>query len=704
MAAQCTAGLPCFKHSSPGNSLVGKHLTGYFISGPAGIIDWFRANSDYGRTLVGLMREFSPSVRSFRFGVFEIDLRAGELRKRGTRIRLQSQPLMLLLALLKQPGEIVTRDELRRTLWPEDTFVDFDHSLGTAVNKIREVLGDSATNPRFIETLPRRGYRFIAPVETVGESEGKPIVTQDPAVKQEPAARDLTQAGEHDPVDLRQAAAIAPRSRPTLRWQIYAFALVLLSAGLFALIIRRIGSPAPIRSLAVLPLENLSGNPSQDYFSDGMTDELITELGQIGELRVISRTSVMTYKGARKPLPQIARELNVDAVVEGTVLRSANRVRITAQLILASTDKHLWAQSYEAELLDVLALQKEVARAIAGQIRIKLNPNEQAVLKQPKAVNAEAYEAYLKGRYFWNKRTGEGLKKAVDYFNRAIGKDPTYAQAYAGLADSYALMGDWEYGVLPPAEAFPKAKAAAAKALALDNTLGEAHTSLAFVLDLFDWDWGTAEKEYRQAVDLSPNYATAHQWYAWHLIVLGRNDEAIAEMRRAKSLDPLSLIIGTDMADALLIARRYDESIRQSRETLGMDPDFAVSHFQLGQAFVQKHMYIEGIAELRKAIGFSGGNKTFRSNLAYAYAASGRKSEALKILDDLHNGSNDGFSHASEIALIHVGLDEKDQAMIWLERAYTERFNPSVLMRPCFDPLRSDPRFQILLRRMGLSR
>jgi TolB-like protein/tetratricopeptide (TPR) repeat protein len=452
---------------------------------------------------------------------------------------------------------------------------------------------------------------------------------------------------------------------------------------------------------AVLPLENLSGDASQDYFSDGMTDELITELGQISEVRVISRTSVMTYKGARRPLPQIARELSVDAVVEGTVLRSGSRVRITAQLIQASTDMHLWAQTYEGELRDTLALQNKVARTIAQQIRVKLKPQERS---ESKIVNPEAHEAYLKGRYFWNRRTGEGLRMAVDYFNQAIAKDPNYAQAYSGLADSYALMGDWEYGVLAPKEAFPKAMAAATKALALDNALGEAHTSLAFSLDLFDWDWQSAEREYKQAVELSPSYATAHQWYAWHLIVLGRNSEAVKEMRRAESLDPLSLIIGADMADILLIARLYDESIQQSRKTIELDPGFAVAHYQLGQAFGQKHMYNEAISELQKAIGFSGGNRTFASNLAYTYATSGRRSEAVKILRDLENRSNNGFSSASEIALVYVGLDEKDQAMTWLEKAYEERFNPSVLFRPCFDPLRSDPRFQYLLRRIGLNR
>jgi tetratricopeptide (TPR) repeat protein len=325
-------------------------------------------------------------------------------------------------------------------------------------------------------------------------------------------------------------------------------------------------------------------------------------------------------------------------------------------------------------------------------------------LKKVSTPNAEAYEAYLKGRYFWNKRTGSGLKQAIGYFSQAIEKDPNYAQAYTGLADSYALMGDWEYGVLSPAEALPKAKAAATRALALDNSLGEAHTSLAFVLDLFDWDWKSAESEYRLAVELSPSYATAHQWYAWHLIVLGRNSEALNEIRRAKSLDPLSLIISADMADLLLVARLYDESIQQSRKTMEMDPRFAVAHYQLGQAFVQKHMYKEAIAELQKAIGFSEGNKTFRSNLAYAYAVSGRRNEAVEILDDLKNRPDGGFSNASEIALIYVGLDEKDRAMTWLDKAFEERFNPSVLLRPCFDPLRSDPRFRDLLRRIGLNR
>jgi TolB-like protein/DNA-binding winged helix-turn-helix (wHTH) protein/Flp pilus assembly protein TadD len=647
------------------------------------------------------MGEFPASVRAVRFGVFEVDLRAGELTKRGTRIRLQGQPFLLLVTLLKQRGEVVTREDLRRALWPEDTFVDFDHSLGSAANKLREALGDSATNPRFIETLPRRGYRFIAPFEAVVENQNTPMLREPIPDQEQLASGNLPMVGDLDPTDRVVQIPVRP-SRPS-PWKIFAGAVILLSAGFTGFILLRSRPPALIRSLAVLPLENLSGDPSQEYLSDGMTDELITELGQIGELRVISRTSVMTYKRARKPLPQIARELNVDAAVEGTVLRSGNSVRISAQLILASNDEHVWAQSYEVELRDVFSVQRQVARSIAEQVRIKLNSTEQTQLSRPKAANPEAYEAYLKGRYFWNKRTAEGLKRAVEFFNQAIEADPTYAQAYSGLADSYALMGDWEYGVLPPKGAFPKAKTAATKALALDDTLGEAHTSLAFVLDLFDWDWKAAEREYKKAIELSPSYATAHQWYAWHLIVLGKNDEAIAEMRRAENLDPLSLIISADMADVLLVARRYDQSMEQSRKTMEMDAGFAVTHYQFGQVFVQKHMYSEGIAELQRAIALSGGNKTFRSNLAYAYARSGRKDEALEILYDLENRSSSGFSNAAEIALVYVGLDDLDKAMIWLEKSYTERFNPSILMRPCFDPLRSDPRFQKLLGRIGLN-
>src|SRR4029453_4213237 len=457
-------------------------------------------------------------------------------------------------------------------------------------------------------------------------------------------------------------------------------------------------------SLAVLPLESLSSDASQDYFADGMTDELISDLGQISALRVISRTSVMAYKHTRKPLPQIARELNVDAVVEGTVLRSGDQVRITAQLIEGSTDRHVWSQSYQGELRDTLALQNNVARAIADQIRISVNPQEQAVLGSAAVVNPAAYESYLKGRYFWNKRTADGLKVALAYFNQAIDEDAKYARAYSGLADTYALLGDWQYAVMTPKEALPKAKAAAIKALELNNALGEAHNSLAFCLDGFDWDFDSAGNEFRRAIELNPGYATAHHWYAWHLALLRRYDEAIVEMRTALNLDPLSLIINADLAELLALAHRSDDSIQQSRKTIEMDPNFGLAHNHLGQASLQKHMNDEAVAELQEAVRLSGGSPTCIANLARAYAASGKRNEAVELLSDLKKRSHPGQSLASEIAVIYASLGDTDQAMSWLEIGYEERFNPGVLIRPGFDPLRSDPRFEDLVRRVGLAR
>jgi TolB-like protein/DNA-binding winged helix-turn-helix (wHTH) protein/Flp pilus assembly protein TadD len=626
------------------------------------------------------------------FGVFEVDLRAGELRKRGLKVRLQQQPFQVLAMLLEHAGEVVGREDLQKRLWPADTFVDFGHGLNKAVNKIREALGDSAESPRFIETVGRRGYRFVADVRVTDPT---PVRTPKLAPQPEPAP---------DPPDREHPAGSLPpvSRRVTPRvWPISASVLVVVLASL-AWWQRSSGTSSPvIRSLAVLPLESLSNDASQDYFADGMTDELISDLGQISALRVISRTSVMAYKHTRKSLPQIARELNVDAVVEGTVLRSGDHVRITAQLIDASADRHLWSQSYQGELRDTLPLQNNVARAIADQIRISVNPQEQAALRNVRVVNPVAYESYLKGRFFWNKRTADGLKVALAYFNEAIDEDPKYAQAYSGLADTYALLGDWQYAVMTPKEALPQAKAAAMKALELDSALGEAHTSLAFCLDGFDWNFGAAGNEFRRAIELNPGYATAHHWYAWHLALLRRYDEAIVEMKKAMNVDPLSIIINADLAELLSLAHATDESIQQSRKTIELDPAFGLAHNHLGQAYLQKHMNSEAIAELREAVKLSNGSPTCIANLARAYAASDKNSEAVKLLGDLKKRSTPGQSFASEIAVIYASLGDSDQAMSWLEKGHEERFNPGVLIRPGFDPLRSDPRFEDLVRRSG---
>jgi TolB-like protein/DNA-binding winged helix-turn-helix (wHTH) protein/Tfp pilus assembly protein PilF len=630
-----------------------------------------------------------------RFATYEVSLQSGEVRKAGLKIRIQQQPMKLLEILLERPGEVVSREELCSRVWPNENFGDFDLALNIAIGKLRTALGDSAENPRFIETLPKRGYRFIADVSVV---DGQPH-TKRPRC----AARDLA---EGEPANKHEAATLVAASQSQLwpaRRTIVAVVLVLILPILAVWMFRsREHAPTGIRSLAVLPLENLCGDAGQNYFADGMTDELITDLAQISALRVISRTSVMVYKGARKPLPQIAHELNVDAVVEGTVLRSGDQVRITAQLIDASTDKHLWSQSYEGELRDTLALQKRVAGAIADQIRINLTPQEQAALKTVRVVNPEAYESYLKGRYFWNKRTADGLNVALAYFKQSIEEDSKYAPAYSGLADTYALLGDWQYAVLTPKEAFPKAKAAATKALELDDTLSEAHNSIAFVLDGFDWDLDAGGKEFQRAIQLNPNYATAHHWYAWHLSLLGRYDLAIEEMKKAEALDPLSLIINADLAELLSLAHSYDESIRQSRKTIEMDPNFALGHIQLGQAYLQKHMYDGAVAEMQIAVQVSANSPTCIANLARAYVAAGKKSEAIELLSDLKKRSNSTYSNAAEIAMIYASLGDKNQAMSWLEKGYEERFNPGVLLRPAFDPLRSDLHFQNLLHRVGL--
>jgi len=640
------------------------------------------------------MREDHQVCGRISFGVFELDLRAGELRKQSLRVHLQEQPFQVLATLVEHPGEVVTREDLQKKLWSADTFVDFDHGLNKAINKIREALGDSAESPRFVETVARRGYRFLAEVK-VGD--GSPSSSPETATQSHPPAEAL------DRSDRTDKATIRKRPPPSLVWQIPAFVLFLVVASLAAWKLHS-GNRPPlvIRSIAVLPLESLSSDASQDYFADGMTDELISDLGQISALRVISRTSVMAYKHARKPLPQIARELNVDAVVEGTVLRSGDQVRITAQLIEAAADKHLWSQSYEGELRDTLALQNQVASAIADQIRINLNPQEQAALKTVKVVNPEAYQSYLKGRYFWNKRTADGLRAALAYFNQATNEDPTYAQAYSGLADTYSLLGDWQYAVMTFNEALPRAKAAAVKALELDSSMSEAHTSLGYSLRAFDWDFDAAGKEFRRAIELNPSYATAHHWNAMNLGLLGRPKEALVEMRKAENLDPLSLIINSDLAEFLLLTHSYDESVKQSRKVIEMDPTFPIGHKQLGDAYLLKQMDKEAVAELQKAVRLSGGSPICIADLARAYEASGKKNEAVKLLSDLEKRSNASFTGAPQIAMIYASMGDNEQAMNWLDRAYKERFNPSILLRSGFDPLRSDPRFEDLLRRVGL--
>jgi TolB-like protein/DNA-binding winged helix-turn-helix (wHTH) protein/Tfp pilus assembly protein PilF len=621
------------------------------------------------------MKDSDARPRLLRFGVFEVDLRTGELRKQGLKVKLHGQPFQVLAMLLECPGELVTREEIREKLWPGDTFIDFEHSVNSAIKRLREALGDDPVTPRFIETLPRHGYRFIAPVET--------IVPPGGAIRETPLRR---------PWVVALAAAIV----------VVALGVVfgLNVVGLRERVLGRTASPQ-IRSIAVLPLENLSGDPGQEYFADGMTEALITDLGKISALRVISRTSVMQYKGTKKPLPQIARELNVDAIVEGTVERSENRVRITANLMHAPTDRHLWAETYERDLRDVLALQDEVARAIASEIQIKVTPNEQIRMASAPAVSPEAYRLYLIGRFLWNKRTEEGFKRAINNFQRAIEIDPSYASAYAGLADSYIGLSDW--GFLPPREAIPRVKAAAQKALEIDESLAEAHTSLAQACFEYDWGWAACEKEYKRAIELNPNYGTAHAWHSEYLMAVKRHTEAIGEAQRAQQLDPLSPAISVSVASRYFHARQYDEAIRRLRDTVSLFPEYANGHEFLGYACAANGMYQDAIAAYQKARSLSGASAAEVAALGQAYAKGGIRGYYLWELRRLREESKHRYVKAVAFAYLFAGLGEKDQAFSYLEKAYEDRDYELTRLQvlPWVDLLRSDPRFQDLLRRMN---
>ncbi len=628
--------------------------------------------------------EATARNRRTRFGAFDVDLRSGEVHKHGIRLKLQDQPFQVLSLLLEHPGDVVTREEFRQKLWPVDTFVDFDTGLNSTIKKLRDALGDSAEHPRFIETLPRRGYRWLTPVECVGDISANVQVAVPVSAPSEvqSSARDATEAFPASRVRLPAVAASGT-------------AFLCLLALLFALDVGKLrtlllGSVVPvrIRSIAVLPLENLSHEPEQEYFADGMTEELITSLGKIGAIQVTSRTSVMRYKRTNKSLPQVARELNVDGIVEGTVQRAGDRVRVTTQLIYARTDHHLWAQSYDRELKDVLALQGEVARAIASEIKTTLTPQEQMSLATVRPVNPGAYEAYLKGRYFWNKRTAEGIKKATDYFQQAINQQPDYGIAYSGLADCNSGL-TW-HGFASPTEALPRAKAAALKAIEIDPTSGEAHASLALVLS-HQRNWAAAENEFKRALQLSPRYANAHHWYGDYLSIVGRHEEALDEAKRAFELDPLSPMINTWLGLRYYHARRYDEAIVQGRKILEVDPSFAAAHLLLGQAYVQKRLHAQAISELQSATSLSGDSPLYMAQVGV-------------VIDQLQKVARQSYVSSYGLAQIYAALGDKQHAMKWLQSAYDERavWMEYLKVDPVLDSLRSQPRFQDLVRQMGL--
>ena len=653
----------------------------------------------------------APS-RVIRFGLFEVDLDASELRRRGLRLKLQDQQLNLLKVLLEHPGTLVTREELRQRLWKPDTFVEFDHSLNTAMMRLREVLGDSSENPTFIQTIPRKGYRFIAPVHEV-ERENRPL----------PKTEYSSPTFDADVATVASTPSLALRSSPTLpstgpvrqvslgRAVLVGSVAVFLVAAAILLFLQNRAKfgfdttqTKQITSIVVLPMENLSGDPNQDYFADGMTDELIANLARISSLRIISRTTAMEYKGTHQSLEKIAHDLNVDAVVEGTVLRSGDRVRITAELVQVSTDRHLWADTYESPLGDILVLQNQVASAIVSQIRITLTPQDKAHLTATRPVNSDAFEDYLKGRYYWGKRSEDALDKAIHYFQLATEKDPQYALAYAGLADCYGILGAAIVGTVPTSEVAPRAEAAATKAVGLDPTLAETQTALATVQFNYDWNWTAAEAGFRRAIQLNPSYATAHQRYSLYLIAMGRTEESLAEMNRARSLDPLSLSMNFSLGWRLYMARQYDQAIVQLRNTIEMDPTYLLAYIVLGQCYEQEGQYPQAITVLQKAASISPDSPPVIAALGHAYALAGNRPEALKLLDELKARSSHQYVSPFYVAFLYAGLNDREQAIAWLGKAYDDRSNNMIFLNvnPQFDSLRSEPKFQNLLHRIGL--
>ena len=628
------------------------------------------------------MAATSPIQRAFRFGPFEADAQTGELRKNGLKIRLQEKPFQVLIALVERPGQVVSRVELQRRLWPADIFVDFDNSLNTAITRLRETLGDSAEEHRYVETLARRGYRFVGQVEEISA-----------------------------PSTMSRKAVVASPSLRLRQWLIKRKSLVLILIpaivviAMLAYLRLREAKPGGRVMLAVLPFENLSGDPSQEYLSDGFTEEMITELARLQpeRLGVIARTSAMQYKNTTKSTDKIGDELGVQYLLEGGALSSGNRLRITAQLIRVQDQTHVWADSYERELGDVLALQDEVARSVGREIQAKLSPEKDKHLSSARPVDAEAYQAYLKGRYHLNKRTAEDIERAIQDFQQSIAKDPRYAAAYAGLAHSITAE---PYRAIAPQDLISKARDAANKAMELDDRLAESYLSLASIEISYDRDWTRAGTQLKRALELNPGDPDAHYAYGFaYLLPQGKFEEAVQEMKRALELDPLSLIINANLGATYLHMRRYDLAVEQCKKTLEIDTQFGPVHSNLGRAFEQKGMYEEAVSEFRAALALNVGTQPL-AQLGHAYALSGKKAEALKVLDQLHDLSRHSFVSPWDFATVYVGLGENDRAIASLEKAIEAHVFPVVFLKvdQRFDPLHSDPRYPELLRRLNLER
>ncbi len=582
------------------------------------------------------MAETANLPRIVRFGVFEVDLRAGELRKHGLRIKLQEQPFQVLAMLLERAGEIVTREEMQKKLWPSDTFVDFDHGLNKAINKIREALGDSADSPRYIETLARRGYRFIAG--------GGPVVS--------PSANELP------PVNT-------------------------------------------IRSLAVMPFVNAGNDPELEYLCDGITEGIINSLAQLPEVRVMARCTVFSYKGREIDPRAVGRELNVQAVLVGRIVVRGDVLTIGTELVDVKDGWLLWGEQSQRGLSDLLEIQEEIAETISEKLRLRVTGESKKRLSKRYTSDSGAYQDYLKGRYHCNKMAQKDVIAGIGFFEAAIRKDPNYALAYVGLADAYGLLG--YFGAHPPRTVIPRTKELAAIALSIDEDLAEGHATLGNILKDYDWNWQAAEEEYKRALELNPNYAAAHRLYAGFLAALGRKEESTKEFRQAQELDPLSVVINNEGAWNSYMAREFEQSIEQSIKTLEIEPHFAPAQFTFGLACEQLGRYDEAIQALKKARDGSQGNPATLAGLGHAFAAARKPKEALKILSELTEMSKGSYVSAYGLGIVYAGLGNQDKGTESLDKAFRERDVWLVWLKtePRFDGLRSDARFQEILKRIG---
>jgi len=664
--------------------------------------------------------------QSIRFGEdFELDLRPRRLRRGSHVLKLERIPLEILILLLERRGEIVSRDEIVAKIWGNDVFLDTDNSIRGAIRKVRQALKDDPETPRFIQTVTGRGYRFIAPIISPEEEhtteppkpEASIVPTGTRSFVSEPDS--WPQGRSLGLVDQEQerTAGQLPGTE-TARGQVRRRARTWLFVGLASLAVVSIlslfafwgwrTSRAPAVSqrktvLAVLPFDNLSRDPDQEFFSEGLTEEMIAQVGKLNRdrLRVVARSSVAKYKRSTLAAREIGKELNADYLVQGSVRRSSDRVRITVQLIQARDQTDVWTESYDRELKDVLTVQDSVVRSIASEIHIALTEEQEKRLAAPRQISPEAYEAYLKGRYYWNKRTGESMQKAEQYFEQAIDNDPTYAAAYSGLADCNSGL-TW-HGFKSPAEALPKAYAAARKALEINPESAEAHASLGLAMS-HRWDWTGAEAEFRRALQLDPQYANAHHWYGDYLSIRGRHDEALAEAKHALELDPLNLMISTWVGLRYYMARDYSRAIDQNRNSVELDPNFAAAHLLLGEDYLGAGLHSEAVNELKKAANLSGDSPLYTAQVAVALAVAGRNGDALRIAHELETISSKRYVSPYGLAQIYAASNKKEDTFKWLQAAYEDHavWMGYLAVDPIFDRYRSDERFKDLLRRVGL--